>query len=286
MLVNVALLVALLGAGAVAAQEEEKEEKNWSNKTEFGLVSTSGNSETTNLSLGNEYKRNWTKAEFLFDLSAIRNRSVVTFWTGPEADPEFRERDDTTAETYTIGLAYRRDISGRLFWYANGRWFRNEPAGLLDRYRAGAGVGYTLIEAKKHVLKGQLGATYSEDTKSVDQPPTFETTLTYSSATLLFDYLFKISDTAELTSVADGFYDVSESENWQANWITSLTASLNSRLALKVTYAIVYDNLPGSIPVGPGPGAEPTDPLQDPGNQPFPAVKTDTFLTASLVLNF
>jgi len=282
MLINATLLVALLGAGTVVAQEEEEaEEKAWSNKTEFGLTSTSGNSETTNLSLGNTYKREWTKAEFVFDLMAIKNESVINFYTGSAGNEVLQERTDTAAETYTIGLAYQRRITGRLFWYADGRWFRNQPAGLLDRYRAGAGIGYTLIETKKHKLKGELGATYSDDTKRVDNPPSNEASFTYSSAALLFGYDYKISDTAELSSAANWFYDVDESENWQANWVTSLTASLSSRLALKITYTVVYDNLPADIPIPPGPGADPGA-----GPIPFEADKTDTFLTASLVLNF
>ena len=281
MLVSAALLVALLGAGVIAAQEEEEKEKNWSNKTEFGLTSTSGNSETTNLSLGNKYKRNWTKAELVFDLMAIKNESVVNTYTGSAGNEVLQERTDTTAETYALGLAYRRNITGRLFWYANGRWFRNVPAGLLDRYRAGAGVGYTLIEAKKHIVIGELGATYSDDTKSVEGLTSNEASFTYSSATLLFAYNFKISDTAELSSDADWFYDVEESQNWQANWVTSLTASLTSQLALKITYSVVYDNLPADIPIPPGPGADPGA-----GSIGFPAEKTDTFLTASVVLNF
>jgi putative salt-induced outer membrane protein YdiY len=292
MFASAALLVALLGAGAAVAQEEEEAKKNWSNKTEFGLTSTGGNSETTNLSLGNEYTRNWEKAELLFDIRAIQNESVIKFWTGSvEDDPAaLQERTDTTAETYSIGLAYRRDISKRLFWYANGGWFRNEPAGLLDRYRVGAGIGYALIETNKHTLKGQIGGSYTDDTKKTPDQPESGESETYSSATALLDYLFKFSETAELTSVASGFYDVDNSENWQANWSTSVTASLTSRLALKVTYAIVYDNNPGLFSVAPGPGAfdpaDPTDPTAALPDKQFPADKTDTFLTASVVLNF
>ena len=280
-LVSATLLVALLGAGVVMAQEEEKEKKKWSNKTEFGLTSTSGNAETTNLSLGNIYKHEWTKAELTFDLMAIKNESVVNFYTGLPGNEVVQERTDTTAETYTLGLVYRRTITGRLFWYANGRWFRNEPAGLLDRYRGGAGVGYTFVESKKHKFLGEIGATYTDDTKSVANPPSNEVSFTYTSAMLLLGYDFKISDTAELTSVVNGFYDVEESENWQSNWVTSLSASLTTRLALKLTYTVVYDNLPADIPIPPGPGT-----LPGAGPIPFEAVKTDTFLTASVVLNF
>jgi len=281
MIVSAALLVALLGAGVVVAQEEEEQKKNWSNQTEFGLTTTSGNAETTNLSLGNLYKREWTKATLDFDLMAIKNESSLKFYTGVPGSEVLETRTETSAETYTIGLAYRRIITGRLFWYANGRWFRNEPAGLLDRYRGGAGIGYTFFETNKHKFLGEIGAAYTDDTKSVANPPSNEASFTYTSATVLLGYDFKISDTAGLTSVANGFFDIDETENWQANWVTSLTASLTSRMALKLTYTVVYDNLPADIAVPPGPGT-----LPGAGPIPFEAEKTDTFLTASLVLNF
>lgn len=282
MLASAALLVALLGVSVAVAQEEQEEpKKKWTNKTEFGLTTTSGNAETTNLSLGNLYKHEWAKATLDFDLMAIKNESSVNFYTGQPGSEVLETRTETSAETYTVGLAYRRTITGRLFWYANGRWFRNEPAGLLDRYRGGAGIGYTFVESNRHKFLGEIGATYSDDTKSVANPPSNEVNLTYTSATVLFGYDFKISETAELTSVANGFFDIDESENWQANWVTSLTASLTSRLALKLTYTVVYDNLPADIAVPPGPGTLPgAAPI------PFEAENTDTFLTASLVLNF
>jgi hypothetical protein len=71
------VLVALVGlvmAGVAPAQEEEK---SWTNKTELGFTATSGNSEVTNFSLGNEYRRNWEKALLSFDIKLIKNVSDV-----------------------------------------------------------------------------------------------------------------------------------------------------------------------------------------------------------------
>lgn len=276
------LLLAPLAVGLAAAEEPAAEKKSWENKTELGLTSTAGNSEVTNLSLGNNYKHFWEHSELSFDLAAIKNESVDKFWAGAVGDEEIVERTTTTAETYTVGLGYRHDITGRLFWVVGGRWFRNEPAGLLDRYRGSAGVGYTFLESKKHTLLGEVGLAYTEDTKVVPLTvdPAGEGTETYTSATGLVRYKFAFSENAELTSDLDGFFDVSESENWQANWVTSVTASMTSNLALKVSYKIVYDNLPGFIQIPAGPGAGGTEAFS------VEADTTDTYLTASVVLNF
>jgi putative salt-induced outer membrane protein len=167
-----------------------------------------------------------------------------------------------------------------LYWFVNGHWFRNEPAGLLDRYRGSAGIGYLFVDSAKHTFKGEVGATYTEDTKTLAGPPAEEASETYTSASAVADYRFKFSDTAELTSVANWFQDVDESDNWQANWATAVTASLTSKLALRVSYMLIYDNLPGSILINPGPGATTTDQVA------IEADKQDNLFTASLVLNF
>jgi putative salt-induced outer membrane protein YdiY len=280
MMVFVVLAALVAAGGAFAQEEEEKAEKNWTNKTELGFTATSGNAEVTNFSFGNEYRHNWEKAELSFDVRLIKNESTVKFYSGSSAAPVFEERTDTTAETYFVGLGYRRTITGRLFWYADGHWFRNEPAGLLDRYRGGVGIGYLIVDGARHTLAGTVGATFTDDTKAVAGAPGGEVSDSYTSATAQLDYKFKISDSAELTSVANWFQDIDESDNWQANWITAVTASLSSQLALRVSYSLVYDNLPGSNLIPPGPGATTTDSVL------VEADKQDNFLTASLVLNF
>ncbi|HXV77195.1 MAG TPA: DUF481 domain-containing protein [Candidatus Polarisedimenticolaceae bacterium] len=285
-LVRVWLAVALAATGLVLAQQDEQaatEEKRWSNKTELGLTSTSGNADATNLSLGNNYKRNWAHAELLFDIAAIRNESEILSYelNDPLLPPDapgnafLVETTETTAETYAAGLTYRHDITKRLFWYVNGTWYRNQPAGIDDRYRGGAGLGYRFIETARHQLLGEVGGTHTDETQTDDE------TQTYTSARGVVQYDYKISDTAELASDLEGFFDVDDSDNWQSNWITSLTASLNSQLALKVTYAIVYNNRPPNRSIAPGRGTPAGAPSLE-----FPADNTDRFLTASVVLNF
>ena len=110
-----------------------------------------------------------------------------------------------------------------------------QTAEAADRFFAGAGIGYTFVESNRHKFLGEIGATYTDDTKSVANPPSNEVNLTYTSATVLFGYDFKISETAELTSVANGFFDIDESENWQANWALRRFFSLQIKSGIHQT---------------------------------------------------
>ena len=82
---SVFALCALLVAGGVTGQEEEEAEKKkkpWSNKTEFGFTSTSGNAEATNLSLGNNFKYNWysTRNRFITRYTKILPNKSYKIW--------------------------------------------------------------------------------------------------------------------------------------------------------------------------------------------------------------
>lgn len=273
-----AVLLALASTGLVFAQDEGEEEpkRPWTNKTEFGFTSASGNAENTNLSLTNNFKWDWSRSQFYVDLVAIRNEATARTLSNPgTGEVVVTENSALTAEIYAFEPGYRMDITKRLFWYANVRWFRNTPAGIQDRYLAGAGIGYKFVMTEKHTLAGELGLAYTDETQ------TSEFTQTFSSVRADLDYDFKISESATLESDLETLFDVDDGDNWQANWITKITASLTDVVALAVSYAVIYDNQPAVTLVAPDAGAPANTPPV-----PFEADTTDTFLTASVVLNF
>ena len=65
------------------------------------------------------------------------------------------------------------------------------------------------------------------------------------------------------------------------NWTTALTASLTSKLALRVSYALKYDRQPALLLVPPSAGAPPGTP-----DALFEFDTIDTILSASLVVKF
>jgi putative salt-induced outer membrane protein YdiY len=272
--VGIALITALALTNVAYAQESEEEvTKNWSNKTDLGIASTTGNSENTNLAFANNYKRWWKKAEFWFDVAAIRNETTTRSPSNPDGALVITETSAISAETYAAGLGYRRDITGRLYWFTDGSWYRNIPAGIDDRFRVGAGIGYGILKSPKHDFKAEVGLAYT------DESQTSGIELDFSGGRAKLDYTFLISDSATLESDIKYFGDFDNSDNWQANWLTGLTVTMTKTVALKLGYAMIYDNQPAIVLI-------PLDSGAPGGELPFEADTTDTIFTASVVLNF
>ena len=102
----------------------------------------------------------------------------------------------------------------------------------------------------------------------------------YVSLRLYLGYEYKISDTAKLTEDLNLLDNLQTTSDWRANSVTAVTASLTSKLAIKVSYAIFYVNEPATFDVqdtvGPVFGPPRTVSFE----------KTDTMLAAALVVNF
>ena len=133
----VSMIAIALTIGGAAAQEDA-DEKSWTNKTELGFVSTTGNSETTNLTFANKYTHTWTKAEFVFDAFALRTENTERFLSNPDGTVDVSEETKLTAEQYLVAGKYTRQIHERLGWYGSLRWTRNQFAGIQNRSIVGA----------------------------------------------------------------------------------------------------------------------------------------------------
>ena len=75
--------------------------------------------------------------------------------------------------------------------------------------------------------------------------------------------------------------NLDDTEDWRANWINSVTATLTERIALKFGYAMMYDDQPVVVLVAPDDDA----PIGTP-DAPYVFDELDTILTASVVINF
>src|SRR5262245_8219979 len=100
-------------ATAVSAQEEPK--MPWTSVTELGFVMTSGNSESQSLNFGEKYTYKWPKAEFGLEASAIRAESTTRTVTNTGGVLTETETSETTAELYSIGGKFRREVTPKFF---------------------------------------------------------------------------------------------------------------------------------------------------------------------------
>ena len=238
-------LFALATALAPASAEEpppEEPKRPWTDTAEFSWINTTGNSRTSNVALANKYGYNWEQADLTVDAAALRAES----------------EGETTAEAYSLAGKYRRNVTERFLWYGLTGWSRNEFAGFTDRYTGGAGVGYRFLKPEPHSLVGELGLNYTDEERVEPNPDD-----SWTEARAFLGYAYTISPTAKLEAELEAFENLEESTDWRGRALTSLTASLTNKLALKASYRVIYDHEPV-----PGFG------------------KTDTISSASLVVNF
>ena len=268
----VLLATGLFALSTVRAEEPPK--KPWSDAAELGVVMTSGNSEGTNFALSNKFKYTWSNAEFTCDFAALRTESTTRTITNPfpYGTVVVTDTSAVTAESYVFAAKYRRNISERLYWYVGTGWYRNTFAGIDARYLVGAGIGYVFVKSPRHLLKGELGFD------GTHEDPVFGDSTDYAALRGTVNYEFKIGEKSKLTEDLNAIENLDTTSAWRANSITTITASMNEWLALKLSYKVIYSNEPPIklIPATPGPGPDAI----------YTFEKTDTILTAALVINF
>jgi putative salt-induced outer membrane protein len=269
----------LSGVVSVGFSYAEEPKRPWTDTADFGLTLTTGNTENLNFALGNKFKYTWSRSELLFDALALRNQSTSTAFTYDGTTVTETDTKTVTAEAFALALKYRHDITERLYWFAATSWYRNTLAGLDARYLAGGGIGYIFVQKPNHVLKGEAGLDYTRQDPVGDAPPPELETKDFASAHFFLGYEYKISETAKLTEDLNLFDNLDTTSDWRANSVTSVTASMTSKLAIKVSYTVLYSNEP---PVRLVPDT--VAPIAADAVVPFE--KTDTILAAALVVNF
>lgn len=263
------VFASVAGVSAIA----EEDERPWKDVAEFSFVNTGGNSESSNFALANKFEYNWTSSSFLFDVGALRaETTTITRTTSDDVTVDKTELSNVSAESYYVSGKYRRDINEVLYWYAGLGWDRNIFAGINSRYVYSAGAGYKFFDTDGHFLLGELGIDYTDEEQTTGFSDTF------AGARGYLGYARPLSETSLFTSDLEVLQSLDDSDDLRARWINALSASLTSKLALKVSHSLFFDNEPALALAAPVVPAT-TGVL-------FPLDETDTILSASLVVNF
>ena len=211
-------LLSLLAAAAGHAQDEGP----WGGKASLGYLSTTGNSETLNVSAAAELEYASGKWDHLAQVSAV----------GAQQD------DETTAEAYLA--AWKTEYSFSEFNYAFGRvrWQKDKFSGYDQQMSETVGYGRRILHSDRHTLNGEAGVGLRQSDLR-DGTSEDETILRGS-----LDYTLKLSENAEF---GQDFLVESGAENTFMESVTELKASLIGELALKASYTIRRNT---SVPVG------------------------------------
>ncbi len=237
-LVSVAFLTS-----PVVAQEER--EPGWYDTAELSFLTTTGNSETDTLSLNNTLERLWENSRFKLSASALRAESSTSRFSARLTDGEVVIREFTqtelTAENYAVRSRYDRDISERLFWYVGLDWESNEFAGFDSRSIGLVGAGHRWWSHDTSVFSTDYAVTYTIQDDLIEAPDADDSFLGAR-----FSYEYKRSLNQSTTYGSDLILDLNldETDDWRGDMNHWLAVDMTERLALKVNYRLLYDNLP------------------------------------------
>ncbi|MDZ7779293.1 MAG: DUF481 domain-containing protein [Gemmatimonadota bacterium] len=270
---------ALLSAPVVVGAQDS-EGFTWNTTTEVSYVSTSGNASSRTLGVKGSLEGEHAPHEVQFAVGGVRASSDVTSRRAVGTEDDFTVvetvRSETTAESYHARTRYDREF-GRGFGFAGAGWERNTFAGVQNRFQIVGGLGRTFVRSETARFSLDAGLTYTIQ-KDVDPTPGSDDG--FSGWRLSVDAMKSVSETSELSTelvVNNSFKDV---EDVRADWLSSLSVSINSALALKSSLQLLWDNVPARVGV----------PLETPDGEPTgvevltPTAELDSVLTVTLVV--
>jgi len=268
-------LLALLLHAPLAAQDTEL---GWKDVAELTLVLTAGNATSNTFGFKNIADYKWTNASFQLAAGGVRARAGTTTRTATGTVGNFTVKESTdtktTAENYFLKGRLDRNVTDASFLFGGAGWDRNTFAGVDNRYTLVAGAGHAFFDEEARRFKGDLGVTYTKQEDVVENPDVSDSFMGLRGS---FDYFRKLSETTGYGSVLVADQNLKETRDLRADWTNSLTVAMSAKLALKLSYQLLFDNHPALVSV-PLSGSE-TPVLT-------PLGKTDSIFSVAIVANF
>jgi putative salt-induced outer membrane protein len=230
------ILVATLGASPVAAQDAAP--RPWEFTGDVGFVNTAGNTDVTNLNVGEKITHNRDKVTVKQFFAMVYGRTD----------------GETTNSLWRTGLRGDYALSSTIAVFGSASFDRNRFAGISRRFEEGAGIAVKLLHAERNKLEVEAGLAFTQQRSTLDVDDNF----TSARSAALFQHNF--NPTAYFLQTIEVLPNLEVSDDLRVNTETALVAPLSSRLAIKVSYVIRYDKLPE-------PGFETTDRLLTSGLQ-------------------
>lgn len=211
-LMRCGLALSMLTSASAFAQQEEEPDHGWRGKGEFGLVSTSGNTDTRSLNL---------VLEFIYEDETWRHRLA--------AGSIYAEDDgETTAERYDLGAQSDYKLTERSYVFGALRYEQDEFSAFEDQSTLTAGYGRQLLDNDIHQLKIEGGLGY----RTSNLQETGETENDVIARGVL-DWAWQLTPS---TSLTERFLVESGSDNTFMQNHLGLAVAINARFALKLGF--------------------------------------------------
>ena len=189
---------------------------------DVGFVNASGNSDFTSANFGE--KATWKNGPW----SVAQNAKVL-----------YGETDGArTTESYDADLRLERAVSARLGVYVFAAYQRDPFAGLASRWSGGPGLAAGLLRAKRDTLLLEAALTQQSERTTAAIERSFGATRTAAV------YKHSFASEASFTQSLEWIANLKTSDDYRLNSESALVAPLSSRIGLRVSYLIRFDNLP------------------------------------------
>lgn len=202
------IAVTILATSPVVLAQDEEPNTGWTGKGEFGLVKTSGNTETESLILG---------VEFIKEKDQWRHRAAANALSADDSGT-------TTAERY--GFEWQSDykLDDKSWLLGAFRYESDEFSAYDNQQTLTFGYGRNLIDNSQSKLVGEIGVGYRD--------AELLTGMTESGAIVrgLLDYSRQVTDNSEFTN---RFLVESGSDNTFIQNLLGFSVSMNDRMAMK-----------------------------------------------------
>lgn len=214
--------LALIGATVLSAQSADSTPRPWKLQTDFGLVNTAGNTSTTTLNA---------------DEAASYTSGPVTL-SQTFAVVYGRTEGQRSAENYGAGVRGDYGVSRRVGVYLMGNWNRDEFAGIARRFEEGTGLTFKAVASERSELTFEAGVALNQqrDIDGIDQD--------YASGRGALRFKQMLNQAAYFQQRGEVLPNFKTSQDVRINTETALVAPISSRIALKASYVIKFDNLP------------------------------------------
>lgn len=249
---------------------------------ELTAVWTGGNADASTFGAAGSTRLAWPRSELKFDAGGIRTESVLRTRRAVGAETAFNIDETTdrqrTAENYFARSRFDHKLSTRFLLFGGVDWLRNTFSGIESRFLVAAGAGNTWADTERFRLKTDYGVTYTFQNDVVTNP---FTSSNFPGVRAAYDLWYRVSSTTEFSSGLVGDLNLDNSDDVRLSFIAALPVAISSRLALKPSLQLLWQNDPALVEVPLFATAAGGEPI---GTVLVPLKKIDSFFTLAIVV--
>jgi len=199
----------------------------WAGEASLTGSKTTGNTDTTDVGLGLKLAKEGDVWRHKFNASADYGRAAGA----------------TNKQRFVLGYQIDRDISERLYAYANADYFQDDFGAFEDGYFLGTGLGYEVIVPDPIGWKLEAGVGYRNQTPQT-LPGVASNSTSEVAGRLGSDFDWTLNDKVSLYNDSELIYSNSDTNVWNE---FGLTATLTGRLAARASFRVDHHS---DVPVG------------------------------------